>query len=51
MLPPKRPGGMTGTALAPAGQTPIVPKNGASGIATLSPMYAKLPLEMSKIRR
>ena len=25
MLPPKVPGGMTGCALAPAGQTPIVP--------------------------
>ena len=36
MLPPKVPGGMTGCALAPAGQTPIVPKNGASGIAMSS---------------
>jgi hypothetical protein len=37
MFPPNVPGGITATALAPAGQTPIVPKNGASGIATLSP--------------
>ena len=36
MFPPNVPGGITATALAPAGQTPIVPKNGASGIATLS---------------
>ena len=28
MLPPNVPGGITGAALAPAGQTPIVPKNG-----------------------
>ena len=51
MLPPNVPGGITGTALAPAWQTPIVPKNGASGIAMSSRTYAKSPLEMSKIRR
>jgi hypothetical protein len=51
MLPPNVPGGMTATALAPAGQTPIVPKNGASGIAMSSRMYAKSPFEMSKILR
>ena len=28
MLPPNVPGGITGCALAPAGQTPIVPMNG-----------------------
>ena len=50
-LPPKLPGGITGTALAPAGQTPIVPKNGASGIATSSRIQAKSAPEMSKIFR
>ena len=38
MLPPNVAGGITGFALAPAGHTPIVPKNGASGIATSSRM-------------
>lgn len=51
MLPPNVPGGMTGTALAPAAQTPMVPKNGASGTAMSSRTYATSPLEMSKIRR
>jgi hypothetical protein len=36
MFPPNVPGGMTGCALAPAGQTPIVPKNGVSGTAMSS---------------
>ena len=34
--PPNAPGGITGWALAPAGQTPIVPKNGSSGITMSS---------------
>ena len=36
MLPPKFPGGITGCALAPAGQTPIVPRNGSIGMAMSS---------------
>ena len=40
MFPPKRPGGMIGCAEASAGQTPIVPMNGVSGIATSSPKRA-----------
>lgn len=51
MFPPKVPGGMTDWARAPAGQTPIVPKNGASGIAMSSRMWATRPCERSKIRR
>ena len=51
MLPPNRPGGITATAEASAGQTPIVPMNGVSGIATSSPKRATSPLEMSKIFR
>jgi hypothetical protein len=38
MLPPKVPGGIMGWALAPAGQTPIVPKKGSSGIPMSSRM-------------
>ena len=51
MLPPNVPGGITGCSLAPAGQTPIVPKNGSSGIATSSRRYATVPAVRSKIRR
>jgi hypothetical protein len=51
MLPPNVPGGITGWRLAPAGQTPIVPKNGSSGIAMSSRMYATSPCERSKVRR
>jgi hypothetical protein len=51
MLPPNVPGGITGCALAPAGHTPIVPKNGVSGITMSSRMYATSPNERSKIRR
>ena len=36
MLPPNVPGGIIGWALAPAGQTPIVPMNGVSGITMSS---------------
>ncbi len=36
MFPPKVPGGMIGCALAPAGQTPIVPMKGSIGIAMSS---------------
>jgi hypothetical protein len=51
MFPPKGPGGMTGTALAPAGHTPIVPMNGSIGIATLSPSHVTSPPVRSKIFR
>ena len=34
--PPKTPGGMIGCPLAPAGHTPIVPRNGSSGIVMSS---------------
>jgi hypothetical protein len=32
MLPPKRPGGITGCDPGVSGATPIVPQNGSSGI-------------------
>src|SRR4029078_10338617 len=35
-LPPKMPGGMIDCALAPDGQTPIVPKNGSDGVTMVS---------------
>ena len=50
MFPPNVPGGITGCALAPAGHTPIVPRNGSSGIVA-GPSWATAPLEMSKMRR
>ena len=51
MFPPKMPGGITGWAEAPAGHTPIVPKNGSTGIAMSSRMYATSPWERSNTRR
>ena len=50
MFPPKRPGGMIACSFAPAGQTPIVPKKGSTGIAMSSRRYAKSPFERSKTR-
>ena len=51
MLPPNVPGGMTGCALAPSGQTPIVPKNGVIGISMSSRKWMRSPSERSKTRR
>ena len=51
MFPPNVPGGITSCAAAPTGQTPIVPKNGSTGIAMSSRRYANLPSERSKMRR
>ena len=51
MFPPKFPGGMTGCALAPAGQTPIVPMKGSIGILMSSRKWMTSPSERSKIRR
>ena len=51
MFPPNVPGGITACAAAPAGQTPIVPKNGSTGIAMSSRRNAYLPSVRSKMRR
>ena len=50
-LPPNVPGGITGCALAPAGQTPIVPMNGVSGTMMSSRKGVTSPRLRSKTRR
>ena len=42
---------MIGCALAPAGQTPIVPMKGSIGIVMSSRKWTRSPSERSKIRR